>query len=83
MRELVNDRLPTFSSLDSINLKGSLDFVGLNYYTAYYAANANSSSPDPRRYQTDSNCNITGMLIKCNDNIYTYQRTKEETIFSF
>ncbi|PNT56188.2 hypothetical protein POPTR_001G225808v4 [Populus trichocarpa] len=60
MRELVNDRLPTFSPLDSINLKGSLDFVGLNYYTAYYAANANSSSPDPRRYQTDSNCIITG-----------------------
>ncbi|KAJ6947905.1 hypothetical protein NC651_002311 [Populus alba x Populus x berolinensis] len=60
MRELVNDRLPTFSPLDSINLKGSLDFVGLNYYTAYYAANANSSSPDPCRYQTDSNCIITG-----------------------
>jgi beta-glucosidase len=43
MRELVQDRLPKFSPLDSIFLKGSLDFVGLNYYTAYYAANANSS----------------------------------------
>lgn len=87
MREFVNDRLPTFSPLDSINLKGSLDFVGLNYYTAYYAANANSSSPDSRRYQTDSNCIITGMLIKCNDNIYTYirerQRTKRKEYFRF
>ena len=64
MRELVNDRLPKFSPLDYINLKGSLDFVGLNYYTAYYAAKPNSASPDPPRYQTDSNSNITGMLIK-------------------
>ncbi|XP_024466757.2 cyanogenic beta-glucosidase isoform X1 [Populus trichocarpa] len=60
MRELVQDRLPKFSPLDSIFLKGSLDFVGLNYYTAYYAANANSSDPDHRRYQTDCNSNITG-----------------------
>ena len=60
MRELVQERLPKFSLLDSTILKESLDFVGLNYYTAYYAANANSSDPDHRRYQTDCNSNITG-----------------------
>ncbi|KAJ6978532.1 cyanogenic beta-glucosidase-like [Populus alba x Populus x berolinensis] len=58
MRELVKERLPTFSSPDEV--KGTYDFVGLNYYTAYYAANANTSDPDHLRYQTDSNANITG-----------------------
>ncbi|KAJ6777931.1 hypothetical protein OIU74_001834, partial [Salix koriyanagi] len=59
MRELVNDRLPKFSPLDYINLKGSLDFVGLNYYTAQYAAKLNFTNPDPPRYQTDSNSSVT------------------------
>jgi len=58
MRELVKGRLPPFSSPDEV--KGTYDFVGLNYYTAYYAANANTSDPDHLRYQTDSNANITG-----------------------
>ena len=58
MRELVKERLPPFSSPDEV--KGTYDFVGLNYYTAYYAANANTSDPDHLRYQTDSNANITG-----------------------
>ncbi|CAK7331847.1 unnamed protein product [Dovyalis caffra] len=60
MRDLVQYRLPTFSLLDYVILKGSFDFIGLNYYTAYYVANANSSDPEHRRYQTDSNSYITG-----------------------
>ncbi|CAK7331859.1 unnamed protein product [Dovyalis caffra] len=69
MRELVQDRLPKFSPLDSMVLKGSLDFVGLNYYTAYYAANVNSSDPDHRRYGTDSNCHICYRSRRERDNI--------------
>ncbi|XP_042480445.1 beta-glucosidase 12-like isoform X2 [Macadamia integrifolia] len=38
MRALVGDRLPKFSKKQSRMMKGSLDFVGLNYYTAKYAA---------------------------------------------
>ncbi|KAJ6978473.1 beta-glucosidase 13 [Populus alba] len=56
MRELVKERLPTFSSQDEVNV--TFDFVGLNYYTAYYAANANPADPDHLRYQTDSNAII-------------------------
>jgi beta-glucosidase len=58
MRELVKERLPTFSSQDEVNV--TFDFVGLNYYTAYYAANANPADPDHLRYQTDSNAIIKG-----------------------
>ncbi|KAG2396450.1 Beta-glucosidase 13 [Vigna angularis] len=44
--EMVNnigERLPKFSMEQSLMAKGSFDFLGLNYYTAAYAANAASN----------------------------------------
>ncbi|KAJ6694685.1 GLYCOSYL HYDROLASE [Salix koriyanagi] len=38
MRSLVGDRLPKFSQQQSQMIKGSFDFIGLNYYTSNYAA---------------------------------------------
>ncbi|GAU12708.1 hypothetical protein TSUD_122000, partial [Trifolium subterraneum] len=35
----VAKRLPKFSRREYLIVKGSFDFIGLNYYTAYYAAN--------------------------------------------
>jgi beta-glucosidase len=37
MRSLVGNRLPKFTKEQSAMLKGSLNFLGLNYYTANYA----------------------------------------------
>lgn len=37
MRSRVGNRLPTFSKTESSLLKGSLDFVGINHYTTFYA----------------------------------------------
>ena len=37
MRTRVGDRLPRFSKVQSTLLKGSLDFVGINHYTTWYA----------------------------------------------
>ncbi|XP_057457434.1 beta-glucosidase 40-like [Lotus japonicus] len=37
MRSRVGNRLPKFSPSESASLKGSLDFVGINHYTTYYA----------------------------------------------
>ncbi|KAF7809051.1 beta-glucosidase 40 [Senna tora] len=37
MRRRVGSRLPKFSKSQSALLKGSLDFVGINHYTTYYA----------------------------------------------
>ncbi|KAK4383619.1 Beta-glucosidase 12 [Sesamum angolense] len=38
MQSVVGSRLPKFTKEQSAMLKGSFDFLGLNYYTAYYAA---------------------------------------------
>lgn len=35
----VGERLPKFSREQSLMVKGSFDFIGLNYYTASYAVN--------------------------------------------
>ncbi|XP_020586503.1 beta-glucosidase 24-like isoform X2 [Phalaenopsis equestris] len=48
MRSLVGGRLPKFSAEASEKLKGSFDFIGLNYYTARYAR----SVPFPTKLQT-------------------------------
>lgn len=38
MRALVGDRLPRFTVEEAQMVKGSFDFIGLNYYTSFYAA---------------------------------------------
>ncbi|ESW22409.1 hypothetical protein PHAVU_005G151600, partial [Phaseolus vulgaris] len=53
MISLVGKRLPKFSNEESKLLAGSFDFLGLNYYTTYYAANA-SQNYKPS-YTTDAN----------------------------
>ncbi|XP_043724405.1 beta-glucosidase 40-like isoform X1 [Telopea speciosissima] len=37
MRSRVGSRLPKFSTAEAALVKGSLDFVGINHYTTYYA----------------------------------------------
>ncbi|KAJ8458474.1 hypothetical protein OPV22_031400 [Ensete ventricosum] len=37
MRTRVGNRLPKFSTVEAAMVKGSLDFVGVNHYTTYYA----------------------------------------------
>ncbi|KAF7835971.1 beta-glucosidase 12-like [Senna tora] len=44
-------RLPNFTKEESHILKGSIDFLGLNYYSSTYAAH---SSPCPPKVQTSS-----------------------------
>lgn len=39
MRSRVGSRLPAFSKSEAALIKGSLDFVGINYYTTFYAKN--------------------------------------------
>ncbi|TKY49532.1 Beta-glucosidase 12 [Spatholobus suberectus] len=67
MRSLVGRRLPKFSKQQAKLINGSFDFLGLNYYTSYYASNAPKLSNAKANYNTDSNANLTtqrnGILI--------------------
>ncbi|CAI9274603.1 unnamed protein product [Lactuca saligna] len=46
-------RLPEFTAEEAKSIKGSYDFLGLNYYTSYYATTAKPSQVPS--YVTDSN----------------------------
>ncbi|MED6143241.1 Beta-glucosidase 12, variant 2 [Stylosanthes scabra] len=53
MRSLVGNRLPKFSPHDSRLVRGSFDFIGLNYYTFNYATDAPQLSDARPSYLTD------------------------------
>ncbi|KAF3338293.1 beta-glucosidase 12-like protein [Carex littledalei] len=57
MRALVGERLPKFTKKESDMVKGSLDFIGVNYYSASYAIGVKQSVN--RSYTTDSRVNLT------------------------
>ncbi|KAM7502626.1 hypothetical protein LguiB_001530 [Lonicera macranthoides] len=59
MRSLIGKRLPKFTREESKMLKGSYDFVGLNYYTAFYAAHIPASNNVNFAYSSDSRVNLT------------------------
>ena len=53
MRLLVGDRLPKFTPQESDLVKGSLDFLGLNYYVTQYATDAPPPLPTQPNALTD------------------------------
>lgn len=65
MRSLVRERLPKFSSDQSIMLNGSFDFIGVNYYTSRYAAYAPHSNAEKPSYNTDARAKQLGKYTIC------------------
>lgn len=63
MRSLVGQQLPKFSEEQARLLRGSFDFIGLNYYTSRYAANVPNLNKTIPCYLTDSLANVTGKHI--------------------
>ncbi|XP_059628849.1 beta-glucosidase 13-like [Cornus florida] len=59
MRARVRHRLPKFTEEQSMMVKGSYDFIGLNYYTAKYAAHEPYSNALNVSYKTDSLAKLT------------------------
>ncbi|CAN1263544.1 Beta-glucosidase 24 [Linum perenne] len=74
MKALVGNRLPKFSKKESKMLKGSFDFVGLNYYTSMYVTSGSPpSNPMFASFFTDSRTNSSCKhLIKITVHMYTY-----------
>ncbi|XP_022716053.1 beta-glucosidase 24-like [Durio zibethinus] len=68
MRRLVKDRLPVFTAKDKELVKGSFDFIGINYYTSRYAKHIPiNPQAAPVSYLVDQHVNSTvdkdGVLI--------------------
>ncbi|KAL5549707.1 hypothetical protein UlMin_004938, partial [Ulmus minor] len=59
MRANVGNRLPKFTKAQSNLLKGSYDFLGLNYYTAFYAEHAPFSNSLNKSYDGDRKATLT------------------------
>uniref|UniRef100_A0A6N2LGP7 Beta-glucosidase n=1 Tax=Salix viminalis TaxID=40686 RepID=A0A6N2LGP7_SALVM len=59
MHDFVGGRLPKFTTEESEMLKGSYDFIGINYYTTYYAQNTDA---DYQRvgFMSDARASWTG-----------------------
>ena len=63
MRSLVGGRLPKFSAYQSRLVRGSYDFIGLNYYSSSYAIDAPQLSEARPSLLTDSLVILTGKSI--------------------
>ncbi|XP_052178440.1 beta-glucosidase 12-like [Diospyros lotus] len=81
IRSLVGKRLPKFTKQQKEMVKGSMDFLGLNYYTANYAAHSPYSNQLHPSYLTDPLVNLTternGILIgakAASDWLYVYPK---------
>ncbi|CAI0375778.1 unnamed protein product [Linum tenue] len=61
MKQNLGNRLPRFTNEESELLKGSFDFLGVNYYTGRYAMDQPNSNVDPRQssYLTDALINTS------------------------
>ncbi|KAA8520275.1 hypothetical protein F0562_014531 [Nyssa sinensis] len=81
MRSLVGNRLPKFTTMQSQMLKNSYDFLGINYYTSNYAANAVFSNNMEQSATTDFRAIISTMKNgvpigppTCLDWLYVYPK---------
>lgn len=65
MRRLVGSRLPKFTTEEAKQVKGSYDFIGLNYYSALYVSDATATSNPSNltSYFTDSKTNLAGIYV--------------------
>lgn len=63
MKDALGERLPRFTLLESQLVKGSIDFLGLNYYFTQYATDSLRPISTPPNIQTDPRANFSCMSI--------------------
>lgn len=78
MKERIGNRLPKFTEQQSQQLKGTFDFIGVNYYTSQYAINCPEPTSKMSCWNRDCGarcvCERNGVLIglKASDFLYVY-----------
>ncbi|CAM0952010.1 unnamed protein product [Alopecurus aequalis] len=60
MKSWLGARLPKFTPEQKKALKGSHDFIGVNYYTTYYASSAPPANSLLGSYEADNRANVSG-----------------------
>lgn len=70
MVKAVGNRLPNFTKEESAMLKGSYDFIGLNYYTATYVKD-DPNPPANVGYSTDAGTILNNSKFKLKTNLVT------------
>nr|CAB3453784.1 unnamed protein product [Digitaria exilis] len=60
MRAYLGDRLPRFTSEESKLVKGSYDFIGVNYYTTYFTSAKPAPNGLEQSYEGDIRANTSG-----------------------
>uniref|UniRef100_A0A0A9AZS4 BGL29 n=1 Tax=Arundo donax TaxID=35708 RepID=A0A0A9AZS4_ARUDO len=60
MRAWLGPRLPRFTEEQAALVKGSYDFIGVNYYTAYYATSVPPPNALEQSYNGDIRANTSG-----------------------
>ncbi|KAL9298306.1 hypothetical protein ACSQ67_024202 [Phaseolus vulgaris] len=78
MQSLVGSRLPKFSADEIKLVRGSFDFIGLNYYTSYYAADTPELSEARPSYLTDSLVILTS-IDEFNDHTLSLEEALADT----
>lgn len=64
MKENVGSRLPFFTNKESILVKGSIDFLGINYYNAFYVKDSPGSLQiEDRDFTADMAVEVKGMIM--------------------
>ncbi|CAG7873933.1 unnamed protein product, partial [Brassica rapa] len=54
MKRSIGKRLPSFTAAQSQKLKGSFDFVGVNYYSAFYVKNVTDVDHNTPNWRSDA-----------------------------
>ncbi|XP_021911735.1 myrosinase 5-like [Carica papaya] len=79
MKKLVGKRLPKIAPWESKLIKGSIDFLGLNYYFPLYAFNTGAPDPTKPSVLTDGRFGTTnvrdGVPIGTNSTLFFYNST--------
>ncbi|GBG93475.1 hypothetical protein CBR_g71196, partial [Chara braunii] len=59
MRKRMGCKLPSFTAEESALLRGSIDFLGVNFYTSAYVADCPSSKLSPPTFSVDAAAGVT------------------------
>ena len=61
MKEIAGTKIPSFTENQSIQLKGSIDFIALNYYSSVFVSNDPLPKEGPQDFINDMSALLSGL----------------------